>query len=71
MVEHKYNIGDKVRFKSNLIGDKDYESLAGKVVTITGQSWFNGPCYYVDLPVYFPSRDYWTFSEDSFEGKVD
>lgn len=71
MEKYKYNIGDRVRFRSNLIGDRDYESLAGKVVTITGQSWFNGPCYRVDLPAYFPSRDHWMFTEDSFESKVD
>jgi hypothetical protein len=71
MAEYKYNIGDRVRFKTNYFINDTCESLEGKVFTITGQSWFNGPTYYVNLPVYFPSRDFYTFPEDAFEGKVE
>ena len=63
--KYKFNIGDRVRFKKTVMND----NLAGKVFTITGQSWFNGPVYYVDLPVYFPSRDFWTFPESDFENE--
>ena len=71
MTKYKYNVGDRVRFKTNFFTDPAFESLEGKVFTVTGQSWFNGPTYYVDLPRYFPSRDFCTFSEEAFAGKVE
>ena len=71
MVEYKYNIGDKVRFRTNYFMDDTCASLEGKVFTITGQTWSNGPAYRVNLPVYYPLRDYYIFSEDAFVGKVD
>lgn len=67
MAQYKFNIGDRVRFKSNANSD----SFAGKVFTITGQTWFNGPCYYLDLPVYISYGNSWMFSETEFEGKVE
>jgi hypothetical protein len=70
MAKYKFNIGDRVRFKTNYFTSSDCESLEGRVFTITGQSWFNGPTYYVNLPVYFPSRTFCTFSEDAFEDTI-
>lgn len=64
---YKYKVGDKVKFKENMINPTcDLLKLMGQEATITGiaPAYNNKPCYYIN------GDDSTVYYERLFEGKV-
>jgi hypothetical protein len=68
MINHKYQVGDKVKVRDAMLNPScGLLKLLGQVVEITGiaPSYNNKPCYYVN------NDETTVFHEGLFAGKVD